>query len=61
MPAHLALLCLHALGSSAREFGAMGARLGDGFEVVDLPGFGETGTDRGPGSSRTSVPPWPTT
>jgi len=36
------LVCLHALGSSAREFDALTAALGDDVEVlaIDLPGFG---------------------
>lgn len=37
------VFCLHALGSSAREFDGIAARLADDIEVVglDLPGFGD--------------------
>jgi pimeloyl-ACP methyl ester carboxylesterase len=37
------LVCLHALGSSGREFDAVGELLGEGFDVLalDLPGFGD--------------------
>ncbi len=43
------LFCLHALGSSAREFDALRELLADDFDVVgiDLPGFGEASAATG--------------
>ncbi|MET0589987.1 MAG: alpha/beta hydrolase [Naasia sp.] len=43
------LFCLHALGSSAREFDVLTSLLGDTVEVVglDLPGFGDLSSATG--------------
>lgn len=41
------LVCLHALGSSAREFDALTSAVADGLDVlaIDLPGFGSAAAE----------------